>query len=58
MISDVTIQLRVKVEIHFQEEYVLPKEFFFYSQNCDKTLATIIFDSNKGHFIQKERVIC
>lgn len=59
MISYVTIELRVKVEIHFQEEYGFLKIFFFCSQNCDKTLAIIIYaTSNKRPFIQKEHVIC
>lgn len=49
MNSDVTIQLCGKVENHFQEEYVLLKAFF-YSQNCDKIHAIIIFDSNKRTF--------
>lgn len=32
MNSDATIQLCVKVEIHFQEEYVLLKDYFLFSE--------------------------
>lgn len=48
MISDVTIQLRVKVEIHFQEEYVLPKEFFSILRTVTKHLPPSFLTAIKG----------
>lgn len=53
MNDDVTIWLCVKIEIHFLKKSMWFLRTVFYSQNCDKTLTTIVFDSNKRHFTQK-----
>lgn len=41
-----------------QEKYVPPEDCFFSFRSCDKTFATLIFDSNKGYFTQKEQLRC